>query len=412
MPKATAYDYLFKVLLIGDVGVGKSSFLKRFSRGPLNDNYLSTIGVDFEIKTIQIDDKIIKLQIWDTAGQERFRTITSSYYRGAHAVILMFDITNRDSFDNLRIWLHEIENFAPESAIKLFVGNKCDLKTDRTVTAGDIAELSEDLNIPILETSAKDGTNVDAAFHKLSRSMVQNVASRGPPSHNQHIVISERHKSKSAGCCWGGWGSPDPPNPRVPRQRPQANYRREEKEEKMDVVERKEQNQEEVLSDSQRRFREFVFKNSNFRGAAHDYYGNMVRNGCDDLMALLDFEEDLLVNDFKMTRIHSKQFMRKVVRFREEHQRFEQWMNDAVEMSEYRDGLYQRGIMTFEIFYAQCKGIQDVIAIIGQENEFDARILWNQSPKIQRKNANRNGMNREDVVPYAQEGPGKTAFIK
>ncbi|WBY58514.1 ras-related protein Rab-1B [Plasmodium yoelii yoelii] len=107
-----SYDSLFKILLIGDSGVGKSCLLLRFADDTYTDSYISTIGVDFKIKTIEIDDKIIKLQIWDTAGQERFRTITSSYYRGAQGIIIVYDVTDRDSFNNVKNWIIEIEKYA------------------------------------------------------------------------------------------------------------------------------------------------------------------------------------------------------------------------------------------------------------------------------------------------------------
>merc|ERR1712199_136064 len=127
------YDYLFKLLLIGDSGVGKSCLLLRFADDTYAESYISTIGVDFKIRTIQLDGKTIKLQIWDTAGQERFRTITSSYYRGAHGIIVVYDITDADSFGNVKQWLEEIQRYACEGVNKLMVGNKCDLASKRKV---------------------------------------------------------------------------------------------------------------------------------------------------------------------------------------------------------------------------------------------------------------------------------------
>jgi len=126
------YDYLFKLLLIGDSGVGKSCLLLRFSDDTYTDSYISTIGVDFKIRTIELDGKTIKLQIWDTAGQERFRTITSSYYRGAHGIIVVYDCTDLESFNNVKQWLEEIDRYACENVNKLLVGNKCDLTSKKS----------------------------------------------------------------------------------------------------------------------------------------------------------------------------------------------------------------------------------------------------------------------------------------
>lgn len=103
------YDHLFKLLIIGDSGVGKSSLLLRFSDNTFTGSYITTIGVDFKIKTVNIDDEKVKLQIWDTAGQERFRTITSTYYRGTHGVVIVYDVTNGETFANVKRWLHEID---------------------------------------------------------------------------------------------------------------------------------------------------------------------------------------------------------------------------------------------------------------------------------------------------------------
>ncbi|XP_073950862.1 ras-related protein ORAB-1-like [Choristoneura fumiferana] len=133
------YDYLFKLLLIGDSGVGKSCLLLRFADDTYTESYISTIGVDFKIRTVELDGKTIKLQIWDTAGQERFRTITSSYYRGAHGIIIVYDCTDQDSFSNVKQWLEEIDRYACDNVNKLLVGNKCDLTTKKVNVSKNVA---------------------------------------------------------------------------------------------------------------------------------------------------------------------------------------------------------------------------------------------------------------------------------
>ena len=158
------YDFLFKLLIIGDSGVGKSCLLLRFSDNIFTDSFISTIGVDFKIRTVSIGGVKIKLQIWDTAGQERFRTITSSYYRGAHGIIVVYDVTDQKSFDNIKKWLKEIDTFAGSTVQKLLVGNKSDLINERTVTTESGKGLADSLKIPFVETSAKDSTNVEEAF--------------------------------------------------------------------------------------------------------------------------------------------------------------------------------------------------------------------------------------------------------
>ena len=158
-------DYLFILVLIGDSGVGKSCLLLRFADDKWTDSYISTIGVDFKIRTIELDGKTIKLQIWDTAGQERFRTISSTYYRGAHGIIVVYDVTNRASFDNVKRWLTEIDKYAREGVNKLLVGNKCECDdTVRQVPTAEGKSFAEAVYLNFLETSAKAGTFVDTAF--------------------------------------------------------------------------------------------------------------------------------------------------------------------------------------------------------------------------------------------------------
>ncbi|GAB5567864.1 ras-related protein Rab-8A [Prionailurus iriomotensis] len=158
---AKTYDYLFKLLLIGDSGVGKTCVLFRFSEDAFNSTFISTIGIDFKIRTIELDGKRIKLQIWDTAGQERFRTITTAYYRGAMGIMLVYDITNEKSFDNIRNWIRNIEEHASADVEKMILGNKCDVNDKRQVSKERGEKLALDYGIKFMETSAKANINVE-----------------------------------------------------------------------------------------------------------------------------------------------------------------------------------------------------------------------------------------------------------
>ena len=159
--KKFKHDLQIKLMMIGDQAVGKTALLVRYADGDFSEVLLPTIGIDFKIKTIELQSKTIKLQIWDTAGQERFRTLTSSYYRGAHGIIIVYDVTDRDSFENVRQWMHEIERFANPGVCKILVGNKCDMEEIRKVTHDEGAELARHFEIPFLETSAKNSINVE-----------------------------------------------------------------------------------------------------------------------------------------------------------------------------------------------------------------------------------------------------------
>ncbi|KAL8797420.1 MAG: hypothetical protein Q9182_007197 [Xanthomendoza sp. 2 TL-2023] len=169
------YDYLFKLLLIGDSGVGKSCLLLRFADDTYTESYISTIGVDFKIRTIELDGKTVKLQIWDTAGQERFRTITSSYYRGAHGICVVYDVTDMDSFNNVKQWLQEIDRYATEGVNKLLVGNKSDMSDKKVVEYTVAKEFADSLGIPFLETSAKNASNVEQAFLTMARQIKERM---------------------------------------------------------------------------------------------------------------------------------------------------------------------------------------------------------------------------------------------
>ena len=200
----TEYDYLFKLLLIGDSGVGKSCLLLRFADDTYTDSYISTIGVDFKIRTVDLDTKTIKLQIWDTAGQERFRTITSSYYRGAHGIIIVYDITDKESFDNVRQWLFEIDRYASENVCKLLVGNKSDLANKRLIEFDAAKGFADELNIPFLEASAKNATNVEQAFLTMAaqiKNKMQNQPTPQPRKAAVPVDTMQKVKSKDNSCC-------------------------------------------------------------------------------------------------------------------------------------------------------------------------------------------------------------------
>ena len=167
------YDFIFKVLLLGNSDVGKSSMLLRFVDSVWNDAFTPTIGVDFKVKTLEINNKRVKMQIWDTAGQERFRTVVSTYFRGAHGILLLYDVTNKDSFKNLENWLIEIEKNSNQKVLKILIGNKCDLTEDREITTEEGQTFANRNGMEFMETSAKMNTNVTEAFETLGKLMIE-----------------------------------------------------------------------------------------------------------------------------------------------------------------------------------------------------------------------------------------------
>ncbi|BFG19950.1 hypothetical protein CerSpe_062240 [Prunus speciosa] len=195
------YDYLFKLLLIGDSSVGKSCLLLRFADDSYVDSYISTIGVDFKIRTVELDGKTVKLQIWDTAGQERFRTITSSYYRGAHGIIIVYDVTEMESFNNVKQWLNEIDRYASDSVCKLLVGNKCDLVENKVVDTQTAKAFADELGIPFLETSAKDSINVEQAFLTMANEIKKKMGSQPTANKSSGTVEMKGQPIQQNGNC-------------------------------------------------------------------------------------------------------------------------------------------------------------------------------------------------------------------
>ena len=172
-------DYVFKVILIGNASVGKSCLLLRFCDNTFNESYYSTIGVDFKIKTITLENsKVVKLQIYDTAGQERFHTITSSYYHAADGIGIVYDVTRQDSFDSINSWLSDVEKLAKPDAMKILIGNKCDLTETKIISQDQGFDIAKAFGIPFIETSAKTSENVDNLFYQMAVEMVKRKEQR------------------------------------------------------------------------------------------------------------------------------------------------------------------------------------------------------------------------------------------
>lgn len=167
MAEGSNYDYLFKVVLIGDSGVGKSNLLSRFTRNEFNLESKSTIGVEFATRSINVDGKTVKAQIWDTAGQERYRAITSAYYRGAVGALLVYDIAKHATYVNVTRWLKELRDHADSNIVIMLVGNKSDLKHLRAVPTDEAKQFSTDNGLSFIETSALDASNVESAFQTI-----------------------------------------------------------------------------------------------------------------------------------------------------------------------------------------------------------------------------------------------------
>uniref|UniRef100_A0A8C1S7N4 Ras-related protein Rab-3 n=1 Tax=Cyprinus carpio TaxID=7962 RepID=A0A8C1S7N4_CYPCA len=200
------FDYMFKILIIGNSSVGKTSFLFRYADDSFTPAFVSTVGIDFKVKTIYRNDKRIKLQIWDTAGQERYRTITTAYYRGAMGFILMYDITNQDSFNAVQDWSTQIKTYSWDNAQVVLVGNKCDMEDERVVASERGRQLSDQLGFEFFEASAKDNINVKQTFERLvdiiCERMSENLES-GDPSvtgQKQGHQLSEQPQRSHKDC--------------------------------------------------------------------------------------------------------------------------------------------------------------------------------------------------------------------
>nr|CAB3265363.1 ras-related protein Rab-26-like [Phallusia mammillata] len=212
LPKSrssTEFDLTFKVMLIGDSGVGKTCLLVRYKDGGfLGGNFISTVGVDFKNKIVTVEDKRIKLQIWDTAGQERFRSMTHGFFRDAHALILVYDICNAASFSNVMGWMSDIRRHAAPKVTLMLVGNKSDCSAKREVLYRDGERLAQENNIAFLETSAKTGSNVDVAFMGVAKELFQKsltaadyIGTHRDPNNKFNLKDYIETEKEPAGCC-------------------------------------------------------------------------------------------------------------------------------------------------------------------------------------------------------------------
>ena len=213
------FDYLLKYIIIGDAAVGKSNLLLRYVHGQFKPEYQLTIGVEFGAKNIEISNKIFRIQIWDTAGQESFRSITRAYYKNSVCAMVVYDITSRDSFNNVMSWIEDCKNQSPKTIFMILVGNKCDLEDKRQVSYEEGQDLAEKNELLFFETSAKDGINVEEIFVNSAKEISKKIeqgyydlendscgikkgVNRGNnPQHQIRLENGQQGQNKGNGCC-------------------------------------------------------------------------------------------------------------------------------------------------------------------------------------------------------------------
>lgn len=199
------YEYLLKIVIIGNTSVGKSAILRRFCDDSYLDTHVSTIGVDFRVKTINMNENIlipVKLQIWDTSGQERFKTITSSYYRGSHGIIVVYDITDRESFNDVNRWISELKKIVSDKSVLILVGSKKDLSYKRVISYEEGQKFADSYGISFIEVSSFKNFNIDKIFNQLVNDIDKRLNFTSRTISNQHIRLNQQKKSKiNPPCC-------------------------------------------------------------------------------------------------------------------------------------------------------------------------------------------------------------------
>ena len=201
-------EFLYKILLLGDSSVGKTCFLMRYTDNTFQEIHMSTIGLDYKLKNVQLDDgKMVKIQIWDTAGQDRFRSITKNYYKGAHGIILIYDITNQKTFENVKNWINQIKEEVSNKVTIILVGNKIDDEDHRVVSTEQGEKMANDFGLMFFECSAKSGVNIDSTFNELVKKTVENyskVKMEGEKLKNKKGG-KRRKKSRKKRYKWKNW---------------------------------------------------------------------------------------------------------------------------------------------------------------------------------------------------------------
>jgi len=190
------YESLFKILIVGDINTGKTAILDQFSNGHFDHTYISTIGIDFNVKIVALDkDTKVKLQVWDTCGQERFRALTRSYYRNAQAIIIVYDITSRESFEKSKVWIKEVENYVDNSVLVVLVGNKTDLYPNRKIEYFEGHKLAEENGMNFFEVSAKYDNNIETLFRFIGETLYEEKKILK----QRNLLALEKKKKKK--CC-------------------------------------------------------------------------------------------------------------------------------------------------------------------------------------------------------------------
>ena len=195
------FDLRFKIMVIGESKVGKTSVIKKYTQNKFGGVYLTTVGVDFQDKIINIDDKKIRLQIWDTAGQERFRNLTKNYFNSSNGFLLIYDITDKDSLVHLNFWSAQIQLNAPEKSKCVLVGNKCDLEGSRAVSKEEGKIYAEKNKIKFFETSAKDGTNINEVFEYIANEIYKEQKMEMRSVTSSQVLSKEQTFKKKKKCC-------------------------------------------------------------------------------------------------------------------------------------------------------------------------------------------------------------------
>ncbi len=200
-------DYKLKVVIVGDSGVGKTNLIKRFVTNSFNQNSKATVGVEFLSKSYRINDQVFKIEMWDTAGQERYKSITAAYYKGAKGALIVYDITQKTTFENISKWMTEIKEKSSKDMKVMIIGNKTDLKDERQVTTEEASLKAQDLGAPIMETSALDASNVKEAFYDLMKEMYKEIRKKldivesQAETGKEGVQLDTNEEQKKKSCC-------------------------------------------------------------------------------------------------------------------------------------------------------------------------------------------------------------------